>query len=165
MKDTKIYDECYHNSVREKVAKFIDNSPLLNNFNGEKYFELEDSIVDLVKDVTSIQEKRPDGSKHAVYMVLFDWSTDDADGIETFLFYNYDAAYKKFKDIMTDECNTELSWVGENALTGNMEAADGYILDYLDITTGETEVYFHVAEEGNYYNHSFIDLIKKEIIL
>ena len=166
MKKSKTFNECYNGSVRNSVAEFIDNSTLLSHFKSEQYFELEDSIVDLIQSITSdCKKNKPANLKRTVYMVLFDWSTTDADSIETFLFYDYDAAYKKFKEIMSDECDPELSWVGKNALTGELEATEGYVLDYLDRNTDETEVYFHVAEEGNYYNHSFIDLIKKVIIL
>ena len=162
----KTYNECYNGSVRKAVAEFIDASPLLNNFKGVKYYELEDSIVDLIRNVTKYpKEKKTAKITRTVYMVLFDWSTDDADGIETFLFYDYDAAYLKFKNLVADECNPELSWVGSEALTVDNKPNDGYLLDYYDNNSEQSEVYFHVAREDNYYFHSFIDLIKKEIIL
>ena len=90
----------------------------------------------------------------------------DQDLITACIGKNGKPCIRVFEDCLKD-CFpvNENEFKGENAVTGNIEAADGYILDYLDKATSETEVYFHVAEEGNYYNHSFIDLIKKEIIL
>ncbi len=152
------YDYCYNGSIREKVATFIDGSPLLTHLKSEKYYELEDSIVNLIQDIIGEIKHR------TVYLVQFDWSTDDADGVETFLFNDYDAAYQKFKDLVMEECNSETSWVGDRALDENKEPNEGYLLDYDDNNSGESEVYFHVTEERNYNYHSFIDLIKKEII-
>lgn len=37
-------------SLRHKVAVFIDNTPLLCEFKDKKYFELEDAIVGFIKD-------------------------------------------------------------------------------------------------------------------
>ena len=37
---------------------------------------------------------------HEVYLVLFDWSTEDDAQIETYLYRNYDDAVRKFKRIM-----------------------------------------------------------------
>ena len=152
------YDYCYNGSIREKVATFIDGSPLLTHLKNEKYYELEDSIVNLIQDIIGEIKHR------TVYLVQFDWSTDDADGIETFLFNDYDAAYQKFKDLVMEECNPETSWVGDRALDEDKEPNEGYLLDYDDNNSGESEVYFHVTEERNYNYHSFIDLVKKEII-
>ena len=53
MKKSKTFNECYNGSVRNAVAEFIDNSTLLSHFKGEQYFELEDSIVDLIRSITS----------------------------------------------------------------------------------------------------------------
>ena len=49
MRDNKYWDTCNDQSIRQKVAEFIDNSPLLSKFKGEKYYELEDAIVDLIE--------------------------------------------------------------------------------------------------------------------
>lgn len=49
MRDDKYWDICNDESIRQKVAEFIDNSPLLSKFKGEKYYELEDAIVALIE--------------------------------------------------------------------------------------------------------------------
>lgn len=49
MRDDKYWDTCNDQSIRQKVAEFIDDSPLLSKFKGEKYYELEDAIVALIE--------------------------------------------------------------------------------------------------------------------
>ena len=38
MKNKKTYEQCYQGSIRETVADFIDNSPLLFKFTGKEYY-------------------------------------------------------------------------------------------------------------------------------
>lgn len=47
---------CSHNSLREKVAIFIDNSPTLNHFKGKKYYQLEDELVEFIASVVNEDE-------------------------------------------------------------------------------------------------------------
>ena len=49
MRDDKYWDTCNDQSIRQKVAEFIDNSPLLSKLEGKKYYELEDAIVALIE--------------------------------------------------------------------------------------------------------------------
>lgn len=45
MRDDKFWNECNNNSIRRKVAEFIDNSPLLSHYKNKKYYQLEDELV------------------------------------------------------------------------------------------------------------------------
>ena len=47
-----------------------------------------------------------------VYIVQFDWSTTDAGSVDLFVFGKYGDAYDKFKEIICNERNPEMSWVG-----------------------------------------------------
>ena len=38
-----------------------------------------------------------------VFMVMLDWSTTDADGFQIELFKNYDDAYDRFKEIISEQ--------------------------------------------------------------
>ena len=49
MRDNNYWYVCNGNTIRDKVAEFIDNSPLLNKLKGDKYFNLEDAIVSLIE--------------------------------------------------------------------------------------------------------------------
>ena len=49
MRNDKFWDECSNGSIREAVARFIDSSPLLSKYKNEAYYQLEDSIVELIE--------------------------------------------------------------------------------------------------------------------
>lgn len=43
-----LLEQCESGTIRNDVAEFIDNNPLLTSFEGGKYYELEDAVVDLI---------------------------------------------------------------------------------------------------------------------
>lgn len=49
MRNSKFWDECLPGSIRSAVAEFIDNSPLLSQYRGDKYYQLEDALVDFIE--------------------------------------------------------------------------------------------------------------------
>lgn len=49
MRNPKFWDECVNGSIRKAVAEFIDKSPLLTHFKKEKYFNLEDDLVEFIE--------------------------------------------------------------------------------------------------------------------
>lgn len=61
-----------------------------------------------------------------VYMVLFDWSTQDDSAVEAELFDTYEKAYGRYQEIITNEKDPELSWVGAEAVDENGNIKDGY---------------------------------------
>lgn len=98
-----------------------------------------------------------------VYMVQFDWSTVDSDDIETDLFSNYDDAHRLFKEIVTDELNPQISKLG-NIFDNSGNVDDRfYDFDQSGDPSKETNLLWHVVDKENYYCHSFVDLIKKEL--
>ena len=48
-----------------------------------------------------------------VYIVKLDWSTEDGNDIELTVYGTYEKAYKKFKELISNEMNPDNSWVGE----------------------------------------------------
>ena len=46
-----------------------------------------------------------------VFMVMLDWSTTDEDGFQIELFKNYDEAYDRFKEIISEQLKE--FWDGE----------------------------------------------------
>ena len=98
-----------------------------------------------------------------VWMVQLDWSTSDTDGLETELFENYHDAYARFKKRIRDELNPEKSWVGEEAFDANENVNDGYAFDKSGHPSQHTNLSWHITDKYDYYRHSFIDLIKKEL--
>ena len=47
--DFKDSEICKHGTLREKVADFIEHNEVLCKLHGEKYYYIEDSIVDFIK--------------------------------------------------------------------------------------------------------------------
>ena len=101
--------------------------------------------------------------KH-VYLVQLNWSTTDYDGVETFLYAEYDDAYSKFKDLITDECDAGTSWIGSEVFDEDGEINDDYDVDCCDNNSGDTDVYWYVTDKNDYNRHTFIDLMKKDIL-
>lgn len=97
-----------------------------------------------------------------VYMIQFDWSTEDYEEIEIELFGSYKKALTRFRELAQNEKNPTLSWVGEQALDEYGNVNDGYELDFC-YAEGTNNQSWHIVDKGNYYRHSFIDLIIKEI--
>lgn len=97
-----------------------------------------------------------------VYMIQFDWSTEDYGEIETELFGSYKKALARFRELVQNEKNPTLSWVGEQALDEYDNVNDGYELDFC-YAEGTNNQSWHIVDNSNYYRHSFIDLIIKEI--
>ncbi len=92
-----------------------------------------------------------------IYLVLLNWSTDDSDGIETFLYADRKAAYKKYQDLIADAKNPDISPLGQ-VFDKNGEPSDGYELDFNECEREEAELYWHLVERSNYNRHYFVDL-------
>lgn len=98
-----------------------------------------------------------------IYMIQFDWSTTDADGIDTELYEYYNDAYNRFQELIANELKPELSWVGEEVFDETGEVNENYEL-YTDGDFAlKQDLSWHVVDRNDYSRHSFIDLIKKEV--
>ncbi|MFR1553097.1 MAG: hypothetical protein ACLSTV_00240 [Coriobacteriales bacterium] len=98
-----------------------------------------------------------------IYLVQFDWSTTDADGIETELYEHYNDAFNRFQELIANELNPELSWVGEQVFSETGKVNENYELYTDGDFTLKQDLSWHVVDKNDYYRHSFIDLIKKEV--
>ena len=98
-----------------------------------------------------------------IYLVLFDWSTTDCDGIETYLYRRYEDARRKFDELIQNECDAEMSWVGSEVFDMNGEVNEGYELDCNTDDETAHELFWRVADKSDYNRRSFIDLFKRKI--
>jgi hypothetical protein len=97
-----------------------------------------------------------------VYMVQFDYSTDDYSDIETYLFDTYEKALAKFNEIIEQEKQPEMSWVAD--AFKNNQPLENYELDTnIDDANGETELYWNITCKYDWYLHDFLNLYIKEI--
>ena len=101
-----------------------------------------------------------------VYIVKFDWSTDDCNAVELLVYGTYDGAYEKFKELIANEKKPENSWVGVLAWKNGMPEDERIELDLLDRRSDadETECYWLITDTWNFGVHSFISIEIKEVL-
>lgn len=93
-----------------------------------------------------------------VFIVLLEWVNEDENGVNCFSFIKKSDAQKCFEDLIADECNPNLSWVGEQIGEDDVcSDNDLYKLDYSEST-------WCFYETGNYNNrHTLIKIIESEL--
>lgn len=100
-----------------------------------------------------------------VYIVQFDWATPDCSDIELYVYDSYEKAYSKFKEIIHNERNPELSWVGNIEFDDEgYPVDDHYEFDFKDSDGGESNLYWHITDKSDWYQYSNIDLLIKEVM-
>ena len=98
--------------------------------------------------------------KKFVYVVLFDYSTDDCSGIDLYIFDTYQKALNKFNEIIEQEKQPEMSWVGEKFKNNTFD----YELDTnIEDAKDGVELWWNVTDRNDWYFHDFLDLRTKEI--
>lgn len=96
-----------------------------------------------------------------VFMVMLDWSTTDEDGFQIELFKNYDEAYDRFKEIISEQLKE--FWDGEVTFDIDGDPGEEYEFSEEDNNSDESEVYWHLSCKHDYYTHTFVDLFRKEL--
>lgn len=96
-----------------------------------------------------------------VFMVTLDWSTTDEDGFQIELFKKYDDAYDRFKEIISEQLKE--FWGGEVNFDIDGDPGEEYEFSEEDNNSGESEVYWHLSCKHDYYTHTFVDLLRKEL--
>lgn len=96
-----------------------------------------------------------------VYEVIFNWSTEDENNIETAIFSTYKKAKKYFNNIIKNENDAEISWVGDGVFDENGEVVDGYELNCnTDYSKGkeEQDLWWCVWNKDNdkYYDEIYL---------
>ena len=100
-----------------------------------------------------------------VYIVQFNWSTSDAGSVDLFVYGKYDDAYDKFKELICNERNPEMSWVGDIEFDDDgYPVDDNYEFEFEDNNPCESEVYWNITDKNDWYTHSFIDLRVMEVM-
>ena len=100
-----------------------------------------------------------------VYIVQFDWATSDAEDVDLYVFGSYDKAYDKFKELICNERNPEMSWVGDIEFDDDgYPIDDRYEFSFEDNNSNESEVWWHIRDKDDWFMHSFIDLLVMEVM-
>ena len=103
--------------------------------------------------------------KNTIYVVMLEWKTEDDNGIDYYLYKNYNSAVNKFNGLIEDECDADISWVGSQVFDENGNINEGFTLECnTDIKdNGERDLYWKVSDDYG-CRYSSITLTKKEII-
>ena len=98
-----------------------------------------------------------------VYVVSLQFATDDADGVDIEVFGTYDKAVKRFKELIENEKNPEMSWVANAFENGVLQ--HGYELDSSpEFTDGEEhELWWNITCKVDWCLHTFIELRFSEV--
>lgn len=92
-----------------------------------------------------------------IYLVLFQYSTDDADGIDTQAFDTYEKAVNRFHELIEAEKQPDMSWAANAFENGELDHC--YELDCSDFVDGqEHELWWYLTCKVDWYLHDFIEL-------
>lgn len=100
-----------------------------------------------------------------VYLIKLDWSTEDSNDIEIYVYGTYENAYKEFRRLIANETDPANSWIGEIEWKDGMPD-DQYNFEFFDRRndTDETECYWHIRDIWDYNVHTFISIEIKEVL-
>ncbi len=98
-----------------------------------------------------------------VYIVQLDWSTTDCEDTDLYVYDTYDKAYNKFKELIAEEKSIN-SWLGDIEWDDEGQPIGQYEFWCNYDNSGESEVYWHITDQHDWYRHTFIDLLIKEVM-
>lgn len=113
----------------------------------------------IFKEVTAINKK-----KSYVYLVMLDWVTEDDDGIDYYLYKDYGVAKDKYKRLIEDENDADISWVGSEVFDENGSVNKGYHFECSEETDEEKNLCWKVIDFKADRRYSLITLTKVEIL-
>lgn len=92
-----------------------------------------------------------------IFLVMFDWSTEDNSDVEVELFDTYEKAYNRFNEIIAQEMNPNYSWASE-AFDKNGTLKDGYSFECEIDGSEQTNLWWNLKVSDYQSIHDFIDL-------
>lgn len=111
------------------------------------------------KEVTAVNVK-----KSYTYLVMLEWITEDDSGLDYYLYHDYTAAKNKYKRLIKDEKDADISWVGSEVFDKNGNVNEGFEVVSSKITREEKNLSWKVTDTNNYNRYSLITLTKVEIL-
>lgn len=94
-----------------------------------------------------------------IYTIVFEWSTNDCDGVDVEVFLTYEKAVNRFNEIIENEHKPEMSWVSD-AWDENGDLLKDYILDCNEQFTDneEHELWWNIECKNDWYFHDNLEL-------
>lgn len=97
-----------------------------------------------------------------VYLVVFEWSTEDDSDVDIEAFDSYEKATMRFQERINEE-KSDMSWAHE-AFDGNDDILDGYDFDECQPDTHlKTYAYWSITNKYNWQMHDYIALVQLEV--
>lgn len=99
------------------------------------------------------------------YTIVFEWSTDDCDGVDVEVFSTYKKALARYNEIIFNEKKPEISWVAD-AFDGNGNFIDNddYVIKCSDFDDSkEHELWWRISKCSNWDFHDHLKLRILEI--
>ncbi len=93
------------------------------------------------------------------YTIVFEWSTDDCNGVDVEVFSTYEKAVDRYNGIIENECDNNISWVGD-AFDENGNLKENYTLDCNEQYTDneEHELWWRIEKQDDWYFHDNLEL-------
>lgn len=113
----------------------------------------------IFRHVTAINEKHS-----YLYLVMLEWSTEDDDGVNYYLYHDYTAAKNKYNRLIEDENDADISWIGSEVFDEIGNVNKGYHFDCSEKTDKEQNLCWRVADLNDFKRFSIITLTKVEIL-
>lgn len=97
-----------------------------------------------------------------VYLVVFDWATEEGSDVDIEAFSNYEKAAKRFNERIREE-KSDMFWA-HDAFDEDGNALDGYDFDECPPDTRlETYAYWTVTNNSNWQMRDYIALVRLEV--
>ena len=94
------------------------------------------------------------------YLVMLEWLTEDDNGLDFYLYKDYNADKNKYKQLIKDENDADISWVGSEVFNENGEVNEGYELECSKVTEKGQDLYWKVTDLNKSNVFSMITLTK-----
>lgn len=92
-----------------------------------------------------------------IYLVVFQYSMEDKDGVETQAYNTYEKAVNRFNEIIVNEQTPDMSWAA-NAFE-NGKVLHSYELDRSNFSDGaEHELWWYLTCKVDWCLHDFLEL-------
>lgn len=97
-----------------------------------------------------------------VYLVVFDWATEEGSDVDIEAFSSYEKAAKRFNERISEE-KSDMSWA-HDAFDEDGNLIDGYDFDECPPDTRmETYAYWTVTNNSNWQMRDCIALVRLEV--
>ena len=97
-----------------------------------------------------------------VYLVVFEWTTEDDSDVDIEAFDSYEKAANRFNERIQEE-KTDMSWI-HDAFDENGDILDGYGFNECQPDTSlETYACWNIINKYNWQMHDYIAIVQLEV--